>query len=151
MLRSGGARKRGLNRALADASLAQIRRMLAYKTAWYGSTMVGADRWYPSSKTCSGCGTVKAKLSLAERIYRCESCGAVLDRDLNAAVNLARHGESIQTETWPAGSGPAAGRGATGKTRAPSDARAEGCEASTPHGGTTVGKTGTAPPQGEAA
>lgn len=97
--------------------------MLAYETAWYGSTMVGADRWYPSSKTCSGCGTVKAKLSLTERIYRCESCGAVLDRDLNAAVNLARHGEAIQTETWPAGSGPAAGRGATGKTRAPSDAR----------------------------
>jgi len=151
MLRAGGARKRGLNRALADASLAEIRHVLAYKTAWYGSTMVGADRWYPSSKTCSACGTVKTKLSLAERTYRCESCGAVLDRDLNAAVNLARHGEAVLAESWPAGSGPAAGRGATGKTRAPSDARAEGCEASTPHGAIAAGRTGTAPPQGEAA
>ena len=47
-----------------------------------------ADRWYPSSKTCSGCGTVKAKLALSERTYRCDACGLALDRDVNAARNL---------------------------------------------------------------
>ncbi|EQD65833.1 protein containing Transposase, IS605 OrfB, partial [mine drainage metagenome] len=46
-------------------------------------------RWFPSSKRCCGCGTVKAELSLSERIYHCQSCGLVLDRDLNAAINLA--------------------------------------------------------------
>lgn len=56
MRSAGGAYKRGLNRALADAALAQIRRLLGYKTRWYGSTLVEADRFFPSSKTCSGCG-----------------------------------------------------------------------------------------------
>src|SRR5262249_50299618 len=66
MRSAGGARKRGLNRALADAALAELRRMLAYKTIWYGSTLVEADRWYPSSKTCSGCGSRKPTLPLSE-------------------------------------------------------------------------------------
>ena len=48
-----------------------------------------ADRWYPSSKTCSGCGAVKTKLALSERTYTCDTCGLVLDRDVNAALNLA--------------------------------------------------------------
>ena len=52
-----------------------------------------ADRWFPSSKTCSGCGGVKAKLHLAERIYECDHCSLVIDRDLNAAVNLARYAQ----------------------------------------------------------
>ncbi|MGW9181707.1 IS607 family element RNA-guided endonuclease TnpB, partial [Agromyces sp. NPDC055658] len=55
----GGAHKRGLNRALADAALAQVRRMLEYKTRWYGSQLVAVDRFYPSSKTCSACGRRK--------------------------------------------------------------------------------------------
>ena len=67
-----------------------MRRQLAYKTAWKGGNLVVADRWLPSSKTCSGCGAVKAKLRLSERIYRCGSCGLVIDRDLNAARNLAQ-------------------------------------------------------------
>jgi len=81
--------KAGLNRAVLDASFGELRRQLAYKTTWYGSTLVVADRWYPSSKTCFACRTVKAKLPLAERNFRCEQCGLVLDRDLNAANNLA--------------------------------------------------------------
>jgi putative transposase len=52
--------------------------------------LVAADRFYPSSKTCSDCGTVKAKLSLSERVFGCQACGLVIDRDLNAASNLAR-------------------------------------------------------------
>lgn len=90
MMAAGGARKRGLNRALADASLGQMLRMIDYKATWYGSRVVKGDRWHPSSKTCSGCGTVKTKLSLSERTYVCTDCGLVIDRDTNAAVNLAR-------------------------------------------------------------
>ena len=150
MRRAGGARKRGLNRALADAALAEIRRMLACKTAWYASTLVQAGRRYPSSKTCSGCGSRKPTLPLSERTYRCEHCGLVLDRDRNAAINLARLGETHPPgETSPAGSGPVAGRAATRKTRPAHAATAGGRETSTPHHQT--GQTGTASPQGEAA
>ena len=151
MRSAGGARKRGLNRALADASLAGIRRMLAYKTTWYGSTLVQADRWYPSSKTCSGCGSRKPKLLLSERTYACEHCGLVLDRDLNAAINLARLGETHPLgESSPAGSGPVAGRGATRETEPAPAGDAAGDETSTPHQ-PTLGQAGTASPQGEAA
>ncbi|MFI7217434.1 zinc ribbon domain-containing protein [Micromonospora maritima] len=66
-----------------------MRRQLAYQTLWYGGRLVVADRWYPSSKTCSGCGTVRTKLALSERTYTCTTCGLVLDRDVNAARNLA--------------------------------------------------------------
>jgi putative transposase len=86
---AGMARNRHLARAIADAALAELRRQLAYKTRWYGARLVVADRWYPSSKTCSGCGLVKAKLGLAERTFLCEGCGLVIDRDANAARNLA--------------------------------------------------------------
>ena len=83
------AGNRGLRRALHDAGLAEIRRQLAYKTAWRGGTLIQAPALYPSSKTCSACGAAKAKLPLSERTYRCEHCGLVLDRDENAARNLA--------------------------------------------------------------
>ena len=63
-----------------------------YKTKWYGSSLVKGGPFYPSSKTCSQCQTVKAKLSLELRTYHCEVCGLTLDRDLNAAINLARQG-----------------------------------------------------------
>jgi putative transposase len=81
--------KAGLNRAVLNCAPAELRRQLAYKTKWYGSTLVVASRWFPSSKTCSSCRAVKAKLSLSERTYTCEACGLVLDRDHNAALNLA--------------------------------------------------------------
>ena len=144
---------RGLNRAIADAAPGEVRRQLGYKTAWYGSQLVVAGRWYPSSKTCSACGAVKAKLALADREYQCDSCGAVLDRDLNAAINLARLSEHApRVEGRPAGSGPVAGRGAIRKTTPPTGAAAGGDEPSTPHSGQrAAGQTGTAPPQGEAA
>lgn len=87
---AGMVKNHRLARSVADAAFGEIRRQLAYKTAWYGSELVVADRWFPSSKTCSGCGHVNADLTLADRIYRCESCGLVIDRDVNAAINLAR-------------------------------------------------------------
>ncbi|MEU4535419.1 IS607 family element RNA-guided endonuclease TnpB [Streptosporangium sp. NPDC023825] len=86
---SGMLANRTLARAVADAGMAEVQRQLSYKTAWSGGRLVVADRWFPSSKTCSGCGAVKAKLALSEREYTCAGCGLVLDRDLNAARNLA--------------------------------------------------------------
>jgi putative transposase len=80
---------RGLRRALHDASLAEIRRQFQYKLAWRGGTLVEAPTFFPSSKRCSSCRAVKAKLPLSERTFRCERCGLVLDRDINAARNLA--------------------------------------------------------------
>jgi putative transposase len=86
---AGMLRNRRLARPIADAGFGCLRRQLAYKTRWHGGRLVVAGRFYPSSKTCSGCGTVKTKLRLSERTYRCQSCGLALDRDLNAARNLA--------------------------------------------------------------
>jgi putative transposase len=85
---AGMIANRRLARAVADQGFGAARRMLGYKTAREGGTLVVADRWYPSSKKCSGCGSVKAKLSLAERICQCDTCGLVMDRDVNAARNL---------------------------------------------------------------
>lgn len=87
---AGMVRNHRLARHIADASFAEIRRQLTYKTAWRGGTLIVADRWFASSKTCSECGAVKTKLALSDRTYVCEACGTVLDRDVNAAVNLAR-------------------------------------------------------------
>ena len=82
-------RNRHLSRSIADAGWSEFRRMLEYKTQWYGSRLVVAPRFYPSTKTCSACGHTKAEIALGERVFRCEVCGAEIDRDLNAARNLA--------------------------------------------------------------
>jgi putative transposase len=97
---TGMLRNRHLARVLSDSGLAELRRQLTYKTAWYGSQLILADRFYPSSKTCSACGWVKAKLTLAERTFSCKSCGLVLDRDLNAARNLAKLAEHVAQSGW---------------------------------------------------
>ncbi|MBB5805524.1 putative transposase [Saccharothrix ecbatanensis] len=86
---SGMTKNRRLARHVAGVGMAELRRQIEYKAAWSGVRVHLADRWYPSSKTCSGCGAVKAKLRLSERTFRCDACGLVLDRDLNAARNLA--------------------------------------------------------------
>ncbi|MGH3531699.1 MAG: IS607 family element RNA-guided endonuclease TnpB [Mycobacterium sp.] len=156
MSRRSGARKRGLNRALRDAAFGRIRSQLAYKTAWYGTALVVAPRFFPSTQLCSRCGA-KTKLRLRDRVYCCRNGCPPIDRDLNAAVNLARlsetttNGGGMRTGTV---SRPAAnhrvgdGRGADQKTSPTTPAgTAGGDETSTPQ--TT--KTGTATPQGEAA
>jgi putative transposase len=136
---AGMLRNRRLARHIADAGFAEIRRQLAYKTGWSGGRLLIADRWYPSSKTCSGCGAVKTKLALSEREYTCEACGLVIDRDHNASRNLA----ALAAEFDTAGSGPVAGRGADQKTRV----RGQVAVKRQP-GTTSVGQTGTVPPQG---
>lgn len=79
---------RRLARAVADQGFGQARRMLGYKTGWNGGHLMVADRWYPSSKTCSDCGRRKPNLTLSQRTYDCDGCGLRLDRDINAARNL---------------------------------------------------------------
>jgi IS605 OrfB family transposase len=110
---AGMVKNRRLARHVGDASFAEFRRQVEYKSAWRGGRVIVADRWFASSKKCSGCGAVKAKLPLSERTYCCAACGLVLDRDANAARNLAKYG--IQQV---AGSGPETlnGRGADRKT-----------------------------------
>jgi putative transposase len=88
---AGMLQLRSLARYVSDAAFGDFRRQLEYKAAWYGTDLVVADRWFPSSKTCSGCGTINANLTLADRVYHCGACGLVIDRDVNAAVNLARY------------------------------------------------------------
>jgi putative transposase len=124
---AGMVKNRRLARAICDAGFGEIRRQLAYKTVWNGGTLIVADRWYPSSKRCSGCGVVKTKLHLSQRLFACTECGLVLDRDTNAALNLA----SLVEHVVVAGSGPETqnGHGADRKTR---PGRAGGCETSTP-------------------
>jgi putative transposase len=82
-------RNRRLARQVAGVGMGELRRQVEYKTGWSGVRLHIANRWYPSSTTCSGCGVVKTKLCLSERTFRCDECPLVLDRDLNAARNLA--------------------------------------------------------------
>lgn len=86
---SGMLANRALARPVAGVGMAELRRQVEYKTTWCGRTLVVADRWYPSSKTCSACGVVKTKLRLSQRRFTCDTCGTILDRDYNAARNLA--------------------------------------------------------------
>ncbi|MEU1837150.1 IS607 family element RNA-guided endonuclease TnpB [Micromonospora chersina] len=137
---AGMLRNRRLARHIADASFGELRRQLAYKTQWNGGRLIVADRWYPSSKTCSGCGAVKTKLALSERTYTCETCGLAIDRDHNAARNLA----ALAAEYDTAGSGPVAARGADQKTHV----RGQVAVKREP-GTATAGQTGTVSPQGE--
>jgi putative transposase len=108
IIRGGGAGKRGLNRAIGDAALGRIRGLLDYKTGWNGATLVPAGRWFPSTQLCSRCGA-KTKLPLRERVYRCRAGCPDLDRDLNAAINLARLGDP-PARVWKRGLAPAVGR-----------------------------------------
>ncbi|MHB9861551.1 IS607 family element RNA-guided endonuclease TnpB [Streptomyces sp. YIM S03343] len=121
---AGMLRNRRLARRIADAGFGEIRRQLDYKTRQRHAThIVVADRWYPSSKTCSGCGAVKAKLPLHVRTYECDACGLVIDRDDNAALNLAALAAAAVTGTGVAGDQDTTAvvskpRGADRKTRA---------------------------------
>lgn len=132
---AGMVRNRRLAKAISDCGFAEIRRQLAYKAQWCGGTLVVVNRFYPSSKTCSNCGEVKAKLTLSERAYLCAACGATMDRDHNAALNIAAEGVRILAAS---GADRRNGRGADQRTRA-SGQVAEKRQPGTPQ----VGQTGT--------
>lgn len=84
-----------LAQALSDASFAEIRRQIEYKAKKRGVRVHIIDRYYPSTKTCSGCGAVKEHMDLNERVYICDRCGLKIDRDLNAAINIERKGMEL--------------------------------------------------------
>lgn len=88
----GMLQNRHLSKAISDAAFSELRRQIEYKAQWHGIEVVTASTWYPSSKTCSRCGYVKDRLTLADRTFQCEHCGLVIDRDSNAARNLAALG-----------------------------------------------------------
>ena len=94
---AGMVKNHHLAKAVSDAAFAEFRRQLEYKTARAGAALHVVDRWYPSSKTCSKCGRVKAKLSLSERVFHCDACGLSIDRDLNAAINIKVAGSAPET------------------------------------------------------
>jgi len=138
-LRNGARAKAGLNKALQDAALGRIRRQMEYKLQRRGGVLVEVNRFYPSSKTCSRCSTVKAKLPLSTRVFRCdnEACGLVMDRDENAARNLLQLAREIaspdtsvsRVEVAASGAETLNGRGAdTGLLRRPSATKPCGAE-----------------------
>jgi putative transposase len=135
MLRQKGlAGARARRRGLSDSALGEGRRQLAYKTGWYGSRLIVADRWYPSSKTCHACGHVQ-DIGWAEH-WTCNGCGAGHQRDDNAAINLARYEP------------PCAGDSAVGPVRAAVKRRADRKTGPRPAGGDEARK-GTSRPAGE--
>jgi putative transposase len=91
---AGMLKNHHLAQAIGDVGFYEFRRQLLYKARWYGSRVILADRWEPSSKRCSGCGWLDDNLTLSDRTFHCEACGLVLDRDLNAAVNLEKLADS---------------------------------------------------------
>lgn len=92
------AKNHRLAQAVNDVAFGEIARQLAYKCLWSGKELVKADQWFASSKTCSDCGNKKDQLKLSERIYKCDNCGLEIDRDFNAAKNLANYSPTSKCE-----------------------------------------------------
>ncbi|MGP9666752.1 IS200/IS605 family element RNA-guided endonuclease TnpB [Psychrobacter sp. AOP31-A1-22] len=95
----GMVKNKKLAKAISDSSWSTFTTMLNYKAEWYGKTLVKIDRWYPSSKTCSGCGHLltKAELPLQVRSWNCPSCQQKHDRDINASINILNEGLKLAT------------------------------------------------------
>jgi len=95
----GMVKNRKLSKAISDSSWSTFTTMLNYKAEWYGKALIKVDRWYPSSKTCSGCGHLltKAELPLQVRSWNCPSCLQSNDRDINASINILNEGLKLAT------------------------------------------------------
>ena len=96
---AGMMKNRHLARAVQEQKLAEFYRIIQYKCVWHGIRLITADRFYASSKLCSVCGYKKPDLKLSDRIYRCEHCGTMIDRDYNASLNLYHYGKSLSVFT----------------------------------------------------
>lgn len=92
-----GLTRTRLAKSMSDAALGKLRRQIEYKCQWHGRVLMVSDRFAPTSKTCSSCGTVQAKMPLQIREWTCPDCGAIHDRDVNAAVNVLM----FATGGWP--------------------------------------------------
>ena len=88
-----------LSRSISDASFNEFRRQIEYKSNWYGVDVLIAHRYFPSSKLCNNCGNINEELKLSDRTWTCKSCNTLLDRDLNAAINLANLTTVSSTES----------------------------------------------------
>lgn len=100
---SGMMRNHNLAGAIADSSFYQIRRQLEYKAEWYGAELVFAAPFYPSSKTCSSCGHIQ-DMPLKQRVFNCQACGEIKDRDFNASLNLKLYAEGYSVKACGIGS-----------------------------------------------
>ena len=89
---SGMMKSHKLAKAIQELGLYELRRQLEYKSEWYGRTLVFVNRFYPSSKKCSCCGNIKQDLTLKDREYICDACGLIIDRDMNASLNIEAEG-----------------------------------------------------------
>ena len=96
---SGMLKNKHLSKAVQQQNLYRFRGLLTYKAGRAGIKLVIADKFYPSSKTCSCCGAVKQDLKLKDRTFKCNCCGLEIDRDLNASLNLCRLGFSTVSST----------------------------------------------------
>lgn len=94
---NGMMKNRHLSKAVQQQGFYEFRRQIEYKSAWNNIPVVIADKFFPSSKLCSCCGSIKKDLKLSDRIYKCE-CGNVIDRDCQAALNLKQYGENVLRE-----------------------------------------------------
>ena len=92
---SGMMKNKHLSNAIQQQCFYEFYRQIKYKSSWNNIKFVEADKWFPSSKTCSECGSIKEQLKLSDRVYVCEECGCIIDRDLNASINLMKYGKSI--------------------------------------------------------
>lgn len=88
----GMLKNKHLSKAIGEQNLSEFIRQMKYKCEWNGIPFIQVDRFYPSSKRCSGCGAIKTNLKLSDRTYVCPDCGLVIDRDYNAAINLMKYG-----------------------------------------------------------
>jgi putative transposase len=100
---SGMVQNHTLAQAILDVGFSEFRRQMIYKGQWYGCQVILADRFYPSSKRCSQCGHIQATLELGTRVYICEHCGLMIDRDLNAAINLQQLTTGSSPERYACG------------------------------------------------
>lgn len=88
---AGMMKNKHLSKTIQEQKFYEFKRQIQYKSTWNNIEFIQADRFYPSSKLCSVCGNIKKDLKLSDRVYKCE-CGNVIDRDLNAAINLKNYG-----------------------------------------------------------
>ena len=92
---TGMVKNKHLAKAIQDQSFYEFKRIISYKANWNNIKIIEVPRFYPSSKTCSECGSIKKDLKLSDREYICLECGCVIDRDYNASINLMKYGQSI--------------------------------------------------------
>ena len=95
---SGMMKNRHLSKAIQQQGFYEFRRQIEYKSVWNNISVIIADRFFPSSKLCNCCGSIKKDLKLSDRIYKCD-CGNIIDRDYQASLNLKQYGENVLKQT----------------------------------------------------